>query len=189
MRDIFYNIDTGINNCIDSINHALRMLFFYANGWAYIFPKTPPLWIILIFLQILLCTKIILKKFKVTKDTHPVFKILLMEYGISLFLHFLASVLLIGFDVFLYLSPFDHITEELIYTHPAVFISALVTVCVCFRISHKLNLRFVAPYLADSVEKKSRLIKWLSALSTPFIFLLPTEILAFFVILIFGVNW
>jgi len=170
MREIFYNIDTGINNCIDSINRALKMLFFYSDGWAYILSKTSPLWIILIFLQISLCTKIILKRFEVTKDTHPVFKILLMEYGISLFLHFLASVLLIGFDVFLYHSPFDYITEELIYTHPAVFISALVTVCVCFRISHKLNLRFVAPRLANSIEKKSRLIKWLSVFQRPLFF-------------------
>jgi len=166
----------------------LNRILFRMDGWAYILLKAPPFWI-LIFLQISICTAIILKKFKVTKDTHPVFKILLIECGISLSLHFLASILLLAFNVFLSFTPFDHIIGESIYMHPVVFISALITVCMCFRASHKLNLRFVAPHLADSLENKSRLIKWLTVFSTPFLFLLPIEILHFFLILIYGLQF
>jgi len=79
MREIFYNMDTGIDNCIDSINRALRVIpLNVGGGWAWIFSAIPALWVILIFLQISLCTKIILKKVK-----SPIFEILLIEYGIG----------------------------------------------------------------------------------------------------------
>jgi len=170
------------------IDHALQVRSFLRTGWGHIFSKTYLVWIIVIFLQISLCTAIILKKFKAIKGTCPIFKILLMEYGISLFLHFLTAALLIGFDVFLYFAPFNNTIGDLIDTYPALFIFTVVIVCVCFRISRKLNLRFIAPRLADSIEKKSRLIKGLSALSTPFIFLLPVEIVAIVAFWILGIN-
>ena len=164
--------------------------WLYLSGWVnMLLPYILPFWIILTFVYGLLINTLVLKLFKIPKETYSLFKVSICVSAISfctfliecIFTHVFTTLMHYNDPKYGFVDVRDGFGLS-IYENTVFFIFTLISVCFCIYITYKLNCRFTTQLLANYNGNKKPTIIFISLLTSPFVFFVPLKDLLYMMI-------